>query len=270
MTPPVVLTIAGSDPTGGAGIAADLKTFAASGAYGASVITAVTVQHTRAVLGVHPMPPALVGAQLDAVLDDLPVAATKVGMVATVDIAEAIAARARAGRLPYLVLDPVLTASTGGRLGAVAAVERLLPHVTVLTPNCAEASELLGRVVRSIAEMGRAAEELAAAGPGAVVVTGGDRDGPTESDDVMWVGGEVRMLRGPRVRTRNTHGTGCTFSSAVAARLAFGDDVADAVAAAKRYVCRALVGARDWQIGAGAGPVDHFSTTTFGTMTEES
>lgn len=257
MTPPVAVTIAGSDPCGGAGIQADLKTFAALRVYGASVVTAVTVQHTRAVLDVHRLPAALVGAQLDAVLDDLPVAATKVGMLATAEIAAAVAARARAGRLPNLVLDPVLTASAGGRLGVVAAVERLVPYATVLTPNRVEASALLGRPVDTPDDLIRAAAELAAAGPRAVVVTGGDDTGG-ESADVVWADGGAQVLRLARVRTRNTHGTGCTFAAAVAARLAAGDDVVAAVRGAKHFVTRALSGARDWDVGAGAGPLDHF------------
>jgi hydroxymethylpyrimidine/phosphomethylpyrimidine kinase len=259
MTPPVVLTIAGSDSGGGAGIQADLKTFAAVRTYGVSVITAVTAQHTRAVLDVFALPAEFVGAQLDAVLDDFPVAATKVGMLATADIAGVVAARARAGRLANLVLDPVLTASSGRRLGVVAAIERLLPYARVVTPNRDEASELVGWAVGTQDDMARAAAQLAAAGPQAVVVTGGDLAGTgDDAVDAMWTGSGLRMLHGPRVRTRNTHGTGCTFSAAIAAGLAHGDDVIDAVERAKSYVAGALAGAQDWQLGGGAGPLDHF------------
>ncbi|GAB1689332.1 bifunctional hydroxymethylpyrimidine kinase/phosphomethylpyrimidine kinase [Krasilnikovia sp. M28-CT-15] len=258
MTPVVVLTIAGSDSGAGAGIQADLKTFAALGAYGTSVVTAVTAQHTRAVLDVHAVPAAVVDGQLDAVLDDFEVAATKVGMLGTEEVAEAVARRARAGRLPNLVLDPVLTASTGRRLGMVAAVERLLPYVNVLTPNRAEAAALLGRDALGPGEVADAAAQLVAAGPGAVVVTGGDAGEEGEATDLLWTNGGARTFTGPRVETTNQHGTGCTFSAAVAARLALGDEVGEAVGFAKGYVTRALAGGRDWTVGQGAGPLDHF------------
>jgi hydroxymethylpyrimidine kinase/phosphomethylpyrimidine kinase len=258
VTPAVVLTIAGSDSGGGAGIQADLKTFAALRTYGASVVTAVTAQNTRGVTGVHAIPAEVVGAQLDAVLEDLPVLATKVGMLAAADVAEVVAVRARDRRLPNLVLDPVLTASTGRRLGVVAAIERLLPYAKVVTPNRDEASELVGWSVGTPDEMATAAAQLAGAGAEVVVVTGGDMSAELESVDAMWTGHDVRLLHGPRVDTRNNHGTGCTFSAAIAARLAVGDEVLDAVAAAKRYVTRALAGGRDWKIGRGAGPLDHF------------
>lgn len=259
MTPPVVLTIAGSDSGGGAGIQADLKTFAALRTYGASVVTAVTAQNTRDVRDVFALPPNVVGAQLDAVLDDLPVAAVKVGMLAAADIAGAVAVRARAGRLPNLVLDPVLTASSGRRLGVVAAIERLLPYATVATPNAVEAGELLGLSVRSPADMAKSAAQLGASGPKAVVVTGGDVVGADdEVVDAVWTVDGALMLHHPRLPTRNTHGTGCTFSAAVAARLAAGDGVLDAVRHAQGYVARALAGAGTWRIGSGAGPLDHF------------
>ena len=262
MTPPVVLTIAGSDSGGGAGIQADLKTFAALRTYGASVITAVTAQNTRDVRDVYALPADVVGAQLDAVLDDLPVLAVKVGMLAAADIAGAVAVRVRAGRLPNLVIDPVLTASSGRRLGVVAAIERLLPYATVVTPNAVEASGLVGRPIRSPDDMADAAAHLGKAGPGVVVVTGGDVAGGDVVTDVVWVRGDVRMIHHPRLATRNTHGTGCTFSAAIAARLAAGDDVVQAVDHAERYVARALAGARDWLIGTGAGPLDHFGWST--------
>lgn len=258
MTPPVVLTIAGSDSGGGAGIQADLKVFAALRTYGASVITAITAQNTAGVFGVTPVPGAVVTAQLTAVLDDLPVAATKVGMLATVEAAEAVAVRARAGALPNLVLDPVLASSSGRRLGVVDAIKRLLPYATVATPNREEASALLGWRITSPAEMADAAGQLAAGGPKHVVITGGDTATGEESIDTVWTGSGVRSMSAPRVWTRNTHGTGCTFSAAIAARLAWGDEPAAAIASAKEYVARALAGARDWRIGSGHGPLDHF------------
>ena len=253
MTPAIVLTVAGSDSGGGAGIQADLKTFAALGAYGASVITAVTAQNTLRISAVHEVPAAVVAAQLDAVLEDLSVAAVKVGMLASVQVAEVVAARAE--RLPNLVVDPVLAATTGHRLGLVEAIDPLLAYARIVAPNRAEASALLGWPVRTTEEMAEAARQLGARGPRAVVVTGGDTADPV---DVLWTGAQIRLVRGPRVDTRNDHGTGCTYSAAIAARLAAGDEIVAAVEFAKRYVERALTGGRDWKIGRGAGPLDHF------------
>ncbi|HEY8473878.1 MAG TPA: bifunctional hydroxymethylpyrimidine kinase/phosphomethylpyrimidine kinase [Natronosporangium sp.] len=259
MTPPVVLTIAGSDSGGGAGIQADLKSFAAQRCYGASVITAVTAQNTRGVTDVHQLPGSAVAAQLDAVLDDLPVAAVKTGMLGTAEVADVVAARARAGDLPNLVVDPVLVSSTGHTLGVVAAFERLLPYALVATPNVAEAAALVGKSVTTVEEMAQAAEQLAAGGAKHVVVTGGDLpDAGDEAIDAMWIDGEVRFLRGPRVPTTNVHGSGCSFASAIAAQLAHGKTVPEAVELAKSYVARALAGGANWRIGGGVGPLDHF------------
>jgi hydroxymethylpyrimidine/phosphomethylpyrimidine kinase len=258
MTPPVVLTIAGSDSGGGAGIQADLKVFAALGAYGTSVITAVTAQNTRGVDAVLPLPPRTVTEQLDAVLGDFGVLAVKTGMLGTPAVADAIAEAAKEGRLPNLVVDPVLVATSGHRLGVVDAVQRLLPYATVATPNCAEAAAITGRPVTTVEEMVAAAEALAAGGPAHVVVTGGDVDAGGESVDVLHGAGVTTLLRGNRVATRHNHGTGCSFSAAIAVRLAAGDPVPAAVEAAKEYVARALTGARDWELGAGRGPLDHF------------
>ncbi|MFE9200661.1 bifunctional hydroxymethylpyrimidine kinase/phosphomethylpyrimidine kinase [Micromonospora sp. NPDC007230] len=258
MTPRTVLTIAGSDSGAGAGIQADLKVFAALGAYGTSVITAITAQNTRGVDAVLPLPPQTVRDQLDSVLGDFAVRAVKTGMLGTPAVADAIAEVAEAGRLPRLVVDPVLVATSGHPLGVVEAVQRLLPYAEVATPNCAEAAALTGRPVTAVEEMVTAAEALAAAGPAHVVVTGGDVDAAGESVDVLVGGGATRLLRGPRVRTRHTHGTGCSLSAAIAVRLAAGDPVPVAVTAAKEYVARALAGARDWELGAGSGPLDHF------------
>jgi hydroxymethylpyrimidine/phosphomethylpyrimidine kinase len=251
VTPPVVLTIAGSDSGGGAGIQADLKTFAALGAYGASVLTAVTAQNTRGVTAIHQVPAEIVAAQLDAVLRDLPVVAVKVGMVGDPDVAAVIADRA--GALPNLVVDPVLVATAGSRLSGVAAVRPLIPYARVLTPNRHEAGALLGRRVETAEEMADAAGELVAAGARAVVVTGSEL-----AIDVLRHDGEVSTLRGPVVPTANNHGSGCTFASAIAVRLGAGDDLPVAVRRAKRYVATALRGGRSWRIGAGPGPLDHF------------
>ena len=247
--PPVVLTIAGSDSGGGAGIQADLKTFAAFGVFGASVITAVTAQNTRGVTAVHHIPADVVAAQLDAVLDDLPVAGVKVGMVGSAAVAEVVAARVH--RMPGLVVDPVLVSTSGSRLSAVGAVGPLLPYAHVLTPNREEAGALLGRCVRTAGEMVVAAADLAVGG--SVVVTGSGG-----AVDVLHHGGVASVLRGTPVPTRNSHGSGCTFAAAVAARLACGDDVPAAVRTAKEYVTGALDGARDWRLGGGPGPLHHF------------
>jgi hydroxymethylpyrimidine/phosphomethylpyrimidine kinase len=251
VTPPVVLTIAGSDSGGGAGIQADLKTFAALGAYGASVVTAVTAQNTLGVTAIHPVPAAVVAAQLDAVLADLPVAAVKVGMVGDPAVAAVIAARA--DRLPHLVVDPVLVATAGDRLADAASVAPLLPYAQVLTPNRAEAAALTGLPVRTTGEMAEAARRLVAAGSRAVVVTGSEL-----AVDVLCHDGRVTELRGEPVATANNHGSGCTFSSAIAVRLAAGDAVPEAVREAKRYVAAALAGGRDWRLGGGPGPLHHF------------
>jgi hydroxymethylpyrimidine/phosphomethylpyrimidine kinase len=251
MTPTAVLTIAGSDSGGGAGIQADLKTFAALGAYGASVVTAVTAQNTLGVTAVHPIPADVVTAQLDAVLSDVPVVAVKIGMIGDPAVAQMIADRA--AELPHLVVDPVLVSTSGSRLGVVPAVEPLLAYRCVLTPNRHEAGALLGRPVHTVEEMAAAAVELAAAGPCSVVVTGSEL-----AVDVLHHDGRTDILRGTPVFTTNSHGSGCTFSSAIAVRLAAGDTVPAAVDAAKRYVAAALRGARTWKLGAGPGPLDHF------------
>jgi hydroxymethylpyrimidine kinase/phosphomethylpyrimidine kinase len=217
-----------------------------------SVLSAVTVQNTRGVREVLPLPPDLVGAQLAAVLDDLPVVAVKVGMLPTPEIAAVVAERAAAGALPRLVLDPVLASTRGDPLGDRGAVELLLPYAAVVTPNLAEATALTGS-----ADPGLAAAALAARGARCVVVTGGDSGG-SSSVDTVWAREGIRSLRAPRVTTGNTHGTGCTFSSAVAARLALGDQVLDAVVRAKQYVTGALCGAAGWTLGGGNGPLDHF------------
>lgn len=258
MIPPIVLTIAGSDSGAGAGIQADLKAFAALGCFGTSVITAVTAQNTQGVRDVLSMPGDMVAAQIDALLDDLPPRAVKVGMLATVEAATEVANRARDGLLPNLVVDPVLVSTGGHRLGVVNAIERLLSYAEVITPNIREASELVGWSVSTPDDMARAAAELGSRGPRCVVVTGGDLTTGEDAVDAVWTKAGVRFLRRPRVATRNIHGTGCTFSAAIAARLAQGDEVSDALEAAKDYVARALHGARDWALGGGHGPLDHF------------
>ncbi|MCM4079822.1 bifunctional hydroxymethylpyrimidine kinase/phosphomethylpyrimidine kinase [Paractinoplanes hotanensis] len=251
MTPPVVLTIAGSDSGGGAGIQADLKTFAALGAFGVSVITAVTAQNTLGVTAIHPIPIDVVAAQLDAVLDDFPLAAVKVGMIGDPAVAELILDRA--DRLPNLVVDPVLVATSGARLAETASVAPLVAYPCLLTPNRHEAAALVGRVIETAEEMAVAADELVGRGARAVVVTGSEG-----AVDVLRFDGTTEVLRGEPVRTENNHGSGCTFSSAIAVRLAAGDPVPTAVRNAKSYVTAALLGGRDWRLGDGPGPLDHF------------
>ncbi|HLL68222.1 MAG TPA: bifunctional hydroxymethylpyrimidine kinase/phosphomethylpyrimidine kinase [Micromonosporaceae bacterium] len=264
MTPSVALTIAGSDSGGGAGIQADLKTFAALGVLGASAVTALTAQNTQGVRGVHPVPAAFVVEQVHTVLDDLSVAAVKTGMLATVEIVAAVAELAAAGQLPNLVVDPVMVSSSGDRLLDPAAErlypEVLVPHAAVLTPNLLEAEVLLGTRIRTLAEQHDAARALGALGARVVVVKGGHAvaDTPDEAVDVVWDGHTTSELRATRVRTRNNHGTGCTFASAIAAGLARGQSTADAVSAAKDYVRRAVEGAATWEVGGGHGPIDHF------------
>jgi hydroxymethylpyrimidine/phosphomethylpyrimidine kinase len=258
MTPAVALTIAGSDSGGGAGIQADLKTFAALGVYGASVITAVTAQNTRSVDGIHQLPGPAVQAQLSAVLGDLPVAAVKTGMLGSEEVAGVVAAAARDRLLPNLVVDPVLHSTSGSRLGVVSAVERLLPYATVLTPNLDEASALVGRAVRTPDEMAEAAAQLGASGARCVVVTGGHLAHRAEAVDAVWTADGSRFMSRPRVSTHNTHGSGCTFSAAIAARLALGDSLPGALAFAKAYVARAIRGSAGWRLGSGHGPLDHF------------
>ena len=264
MSPRVALTIAGSDSSGGAGVQADLKAFAACGVFGASAITALTAQNTTGVRGVHAVPAAFVVAQVEAVLDDLDVAAVKTGMLATAEVVHAVAGLAAAGRLPRLVVDPVMVASSGARLlepdAERAYLEALLPHAEVLTPNLSEAQVLLGRSITTLAEQREAARALGALGPRAVLVKGGHAVAGTQDEavDVLWDGAQLRELRAGRVAGTNDHGTGCTLASALAAGLARGEDLVAAVEAAKAYVLRALAGGAGWRLGAGHGPLDHF------------
>jgi hydroxymethylpyrimidine/phosphomethylpyrimidine kinase len=256
--PTVVLTIGASDSSGGSGIQADLRTLAALRMHGASVVTAVLSRNTRDTVDVYAQPTTVVTAQLACVLEDLPVAAVKSGILPTPETVVAIAARARTGALPNLVVDPVLTAAAGSRRGLIAAYERLLPHVTVLTPNREEASALLGWDVLTPTDMAGAVAQLAARGPRYVVITGGDFAAGTDAIDVLWADGAARMLHSPRIASRNTDGSGATFATAVAARLASGDDAPAAVSWAKGFVCRAIGDAAEWRLGGGTGPIDHF------------
>jgi hydroxymethylpyrimidine/phosphomethylpyrimidine kinase len=261
VTPAVGLTIAGSDSGGGAGIQADLVTFAALGVHGTSVISALTAQNTVEVDAVHVPPVEFLLAQLDTVLADLPVAAVKTGMLASEAVVRAVAAQAEAGRLPNLVVDPVLVSSTGVRLldeGAERAyLEALFPHALVVTPNRREVTTLLGRDVRTADDAAEAAAELGGYGPEWVVVKGGHVPDEDEAVDVVVESatGGVEVLWQPRVATHNDHGTGCTFAAATAARLAQGASVPEALRAAKAFVHAGLVSSANWHLGAGHGPV---------------
>ena len=255
--PPVALTIAGSDSGGGAGIQADLKTFAAHEAYGVSAITAVTAQNTVTVTGVAEVVPELIRAQIEAVCDDFPVAAAKTGMLSSAAIIRAVAGAMAKRRLP-LVVDPVMVAKTGDRLlrpDAVEALrERLLPLAALVTPNLPEAADLAGRAVEDESAMRGAAERLLAMGARAVLVKGGHLPGG-EVVDFFSDGSEEAVFRAPRIETRATHGTGCTLSAAVTAGLARGRTLRESVEGALAYVRTAML--RAAPLGRGHGPLGH-------------
>jgi hydroxymethylpyrimidine/phosphomethylpyrimidine kinase len=262
MTTPVALTIAGSDSSGGAGIQADLKTFAALGVYGASVITALTAQNTQGVSGIHQVPADFVTAQLDAVFGDLEVAAVKIGMVAQLATIDAIAAGLARWSPKHVVLDPVMVATSGDRLLAADAVERLrtklIPRAALITPNLPEAAALLDEPVAAdeaaIESQGR---RLLALGCDAVLIKGGHGQG-AESIDYLVTGRGTIALSAPRIATPNTHGTGCSLSSAIAAGLAKGEDLETAVRQAKAWVSAAIAAADRFSVGHGHGPIHHF------------
>lgn len=257
--PAVALSIAGSDPSGGAGVQADLKTFHRHRVYGAAVVTLVTVQDTRAVGRVEVLGADLVAGQLDAVLADLPPAAIKTGALGSAAIVETVAALL-AGVSAPLVVDPVMSATHGAELLASDArrvlVERLLPRATLVTPNLAEASLLSGRPVEREADMREAAKAIAGFGARAVLVTGGHLAG--EAVDVCYADGAFERLVAPRVATHHTHGVGCALSASIAAWLARGVGLLEACGRAKRWVRQAITSAPG--LGQGAGPIDHFAT----------
>ena len=261
MSTPVALTIAGSDSSAGAGIQADLKTFAALSVYGASVLTALTAQNTKGVTGVHLVPPDFVSAQIDAVFDDLAVGAVKIGMVAQAPIADAIHASLARWRPAHVVLDPVMVATSGARLLPEEAIEalrsRLIPQASLITPNLPEAAALLGEPIatseQAIAEQGR---RLLALGCPAVLIKGGHGQG-AESIDYLITSGTSIALPAPRVATKNTHGTGCSLSSAVAAGLAKGESLETAIRHAKDFISGAIAAADRFTVGHGHGPVHH-------------
>lgn len=256
------LTIAGSDSGGGAGIQADLRTFHAFGVYGTSAITALTAQNTIGVRGVHAVPPDFVRAQIDAVVDDLPPAACKTGMLANRRIVEVVAAAIADHELTGYVLDPVMVATSGDRLldrnAEKAIVERLLPLCAVVTPNLDEARLLTGIEASDEAGMVRTAEALVDLGARAALVKGGHLPGGSVVD-MLWDGHDMRSWRRPRIETTSTHGTGCTLSAAVAAGLALGRPLSDAVESALAYVHAAIASAPG--LGSGHGPLNHWAPT---------
>jgi hydroxymethylpyrimidine/phosphomethylpyrimidine kinase len=258
----IAVTIAGSDSGGGAGIQADLKTFSALGVYGASVITALTAQNTLGVQGIHDVPPDFIGRQIDSVFSDLTVNAVKIGMLSRPAAIEAVAAGLERHRANNVVLDPVMVATSGDRLLAPEAIESLkstlVPRALVITPNLPEAAAMLDEpIAEDEGAMRAQGERLLKLGPGAVLIKGGHAAGQESADLLIDAAGMQRFVA-PRVATRNTHGTGCTLSSAIAAGLAKGLDLRQAVAAAKAYVSAAIAASEQLRIGSGHGPVHHF------------
>ena len=262
---PNVLAVAGSDSGAGAGIQADLKTFAAFEVYGCSAVTAVTAQNTVSVRRSVAVSADLVEAQMETVLGDIRISAIKIGLLPTASVVRAVARVLARHETPDVVYDPVMAASTGRSLQTASALDaarsELLPRVTVVTPNLAELARLTGSPPPGAdPEVDRAARRLLDTGPGWVLVTGGHRPGRSSRDRLHGPrgSGRARWYRAPRLETRHGHGTGCTLSSAIAARLALGDGVPEAVEAAKTYLGGALAAARELEVGAGPGPLNHF------------
>lgn len=257
---PIALTIAGSDSSGGAGIQADLKAMMALGVYGASVLTTITAQNTHSVTAVHELPPAFITAQLDAVASDLQVGATKTGMLGSQSVIEAVVDGVKRHDLGPLVVDPVMISTSGATLlpaDALTSLKRdLLPLATLVTPNSLEAARLARRPVSTLQEARTAALAIAELGGAAVLIKGGHLDPTGErAIDLLWDGQTFTTFSQPRLDVRHTHGTGCTYGSAIAARLAHGDELVTAIATARAYLQGAIAHGLD--IGHGAGPTDH-------------
>lgn len=255
-----VLTIAGSDSSGGAGIQADLKTFAAHGVFGMSVITAVTAQNTQGVFAVQDITPEVIDKQLEAIFEDIEVAAVKIGMVSQVETIKTIAAKLREYRAVNIVADPVMVSKSGYRLlnpaAEVTLIEELLPLAAIVTPNIPEAEVITGRTIITLNDMEAAAREIFALGPKNVLMKGGHLDG--DSTDILFDGEQFTYLPSRRIDTRNTHGTGCTLSSAIAANVGRGLPMGEAVSAAKEYITVAIE--HSLSIGKGVGPTNHLYT----------
>jgi hydroxymethylpyrimidine/phosphomethylpyrimidine kinase len=256
-----VLTIAGSDSGGGAGVQADLKTFAALGCYGMSAITALTAQNTVGVQAIHAVPPGFLRQQIVSVVEDIGVDAVKIGMLHEPAVVEVVAWAIDRYRLPHVVLDPVMVATSGDRLIAhdtvAVLVRELFPRAAVVTPNLDEAALLLGRPLREPSELEAAAEGLLALGARAALLKGGHLPGNEVLDVLVQPGRSALRLSSPRIDSRNVHGTGCTLSSAVAAHLAFGSGLEDAVRGARTYILGAIAAGADVRTGRGHGPLNH-------------
>lgn len=259
----VALTIAGSDPSGGAGLQADLKTFQQHGVYGQSVVTLLTVQNTQRVIDVAPIEPSFIEAQLEAILEDMPPSAAKTGALGNSQTIRAVARQARKFSFP-LVVDPVMISKHGHALISPDAVEvlihRLLPLTTLLTPNTHEAGALLGRTIDTLEQAEAAGRELVRRGPRAVLVKGGHLSGAEATDVLVTREGAVLHVSSPRVESKHTHGTGCTYASAIAANLAKGQSLEGSVRAAKEWLSRAIAQPPD--VGHGIGPVNHLASLT--------
>lgn len=264
MTTPIALTVAGSDSSGGAGIQADLKTFSALGVYGCSVITALTAQNTKGVQGVFDVSPGFVRAQMKAVFDDLDIGAVKIGMLGKADVIEAVRLDLKRYKPKVVVLDPVMISKSGDRLLAKTAIRALkrdlIPMADIITPNLPEAAALLNlkQPITDPDMMADAATRLLALGPKAVLLKGGHMASDSAADFLRLADGTGEWLPGRRYQTKNTHGTGCTLSAAIAAGLAKGQSLSDAVKQAKAYIVNAIAMADSLTVGRGAGPVHHF------------
>ncbi|CZF78199.1 Hydroxymethylpyrimidine/phosphomethylpyrimidine kinase [Grimontia celer] len=260
---PIVLTIAGSDSGGGAGIQADIKAISATGSYACSVITAITAQNTRGVSAIFPIPIEHVAYQLDAVFSDLNVVAVKVGMLADANIIKVVAEKIRHYRPQYLVVDPVMVATSGDLLLKQEAIStlksELLPLANIITPNLPEGSALTGaEVPQTEQEMSEMIADLRALGAGSVLLKGGHLESDENSNDLLIFEDHVETFSAKRTQTKNTHGTGCTLSSAIASYLAQGNELSQAVALAKHYISEAISHADELEVGQGHGPVNHF------------
>ena len=260
MIKPVALTIAGSDSSGGAGIQADLKAMEANGVFGTSVLTAITAQNTQSVTASFDLPTEMIAAQINAVADDMPVAVVKTGMLSSSSIIETVADRIAAHEMMPLVVDPVMISKSGFQLLQDEAIgtltDVLLPAAALVTPNLHEAEHLLGETIDTLDAATDAAHALYERGPDAVLVKGGHFPNTDRAVDVLYDGASIHTFSAPRIETSTTHGTGCTYASAIAAHLAHGRPLADAVTQAKRYVTHAIC--HGLQIGEGHGPTNHF------------
>ena len=262
LSPPIALTIAGSDSGGGAGIQADVKTFCAFQVYGATALTAVTVQNTRGVQSIHTVPVEILRAQIDAVVTDLRPNALKTGMLPNQEIVSEVAAAIREHRLSSYVMDPVMVATSGDRLidskAEQSLFNELLPLATLVTPNLDEASLLVGKPLHSLKDLQAASRKLVECGAGAALIKGGHLEG--EAIDILWDGSDERIWRRPKIKTTRTHGTGCALSAAITAGLAHGEDLSDAVDKGIQFVIRAIRTAP--QLGKGIAPVNYLTSST--------